>query len=124
MTHVEQKAQYADHSIAVKMTELVTRLKLEGFLDLKWPEIRPQSHKDWDSDYATCCAAYADDMELGEFFDLDNYLYRFEQYLREFFGADKDPSITVHFRRRTQEIEVYRKKEKIDGKPVAGTVSV
>lgn len=113
------KSAATTHSLAIKMTELMVRLKREGFLDLKWPEIRPQCNDNWNADYATCCTAYADDMELGDFFDLDNYLCRFEQYLREFFGADKDPNIEVHFRRRAQEIEVYRTSEKAHGPKIA-----
>ncbi len=118
------KSAATTHSLAVKMTELIPRLKREGFLELKWPEIRQQCIDEWDADYATCCTAYADDLELGDFFDLDNYLCRFEQFLKEFFGADKDPSIEVHFRRRSQEIEVFRKKEKVDDRIVAGAATV
>lgn len=96
-------------SLYVKMTELMNRLRRDGFLGLRWPEIRPECVDEWTGDYAIVCAAYPDDDHLDEFYDRDAYYVRFERFLRAFFcSGPGNGVVTVNFRPRTQEIEVFR----------------
>ena len=58
-------------NLSAAMTDLVQRLRTTGFLDLKWPEIKPQCDDDWTADYAVAKHAYVDDFMLGEFFEVN-----------------------------------------------------
>lgn len=91
-----------------KMRDLIRKLRTEGFLDLRWPEIEPECEDDWTPDYAICYRAYPDDVFLGDYFDRDEYDYKFKGFLEAHFCAG-EPGVTVKFRDRSQEIEVQRK---------------
>lgn len=96
--------------LSAKMAELITLLRTTGFLDLRWPEISPQCQDQWNKGYATCKNAYADDSELGEYFNSHDYQDRFRAFLDEFFKSGPgNTMVEVVYRRSCQEIEVMIK---------------